>query len=865
MVDMAVDPPPPAAASAELQEDRPLAASPASAPGATPTEVENEAGAPPGSDAAPSFLSARSPSLQNDFAGASHPEGATPAVGSGTADASAADEILRLMDPAQVFSRRTSESPPASVPKEQMRVKPTSPTPRATAGDPVKGSQQQAPTKQASAQQRKLQEVMRRAGAGGAGGGEFEVSKERRYLSFKCSRHAVCMSCEMRGENRSLAEVQEGINENRVEALRLERLVRILSARYVAREAAHSSAEGRPFRPPPTMTDVIETEMRELEAIRAAVNGGGLGRKGARASTRGSKSRTSPLEDAEALLSFAATPSVGFSGMQRRLIADNGDLLVDDGGLDDQPGDWLPSPPDYHGAPQGPVRPFITQDPTPFAQTGQRPTHIVVVEPDGRVAIQAAPPSLPVPPPLPPTSSSYPTFPTFPTTAQLPPKVPRPNPTYFFPLLPSPLMSPRSVSAVAETRAIALAVQRAPETLEARRRVHEERWRAAVREKERDEVEAETRRRRESEARVVRGEDGFFYTPATADGAETASTAPPPPSDEQLQLAQSVAAAWAAMQQDPPSAAEADAAPSGAPSAPALDPSAFATVEPYRPLRPLGESDPTLAPLASLTSSAVSRRPSLFLLSPSTPHAPLVAANASSSGSAARPTLSLDAAGAAAASLLSQYSLLRTPSAGALLSGLGVGGPAAGAGAGGRRISLSPLTGLRSAYPAFGFVEDGLRPLGVGAAGLGGGGAGGVERSALEELLGLGGGAEHEVDSGDERFEPQVEKRAAGGKERERVGDEQQRKEHGQDEWDRFEPQLEKRRTSPSSPRGKESAAAALGDGDDAMDVETDLGAASDDGARSSVAPSQSARSASGRSMKGDDGDTASDDETDAE
>ncbi|GAA5999240.1 uncharacterized protein JCM10292_001692 [Rhodotorula paludigena] len=839
MADIAVDPPPPTATA--VQEDPPPAASPAPAPGATSTEADNEAGAPLEPDAAPSSLSASlSTSPRDAPASAAQQDGATPAAGSRTADAQEVDDILRLMDPAQVFSRRTSESPPASVPKEQMRVKPTHPTPRGTAGDPVKGSQQQPPTKQASAQQRKLQEVMRRAGAGASGGGEFEVSKER---------------------SRSLAEVQEGINENRVEALRLERLVRILSARYVAREAAHSSAEGRPFRPPPTMTDVIETEMRELEAIRAAVNGGGLGRKGARASTRGSKSRTSPLEDAEALLSFAATPSVGFSGMQRRLIADNGDLLVDDGGLDDQPGDWLPSPPDYRGAPQGPVRPFITQDPTPFAQTGQRPTHIVVVEPDGRVAIQAATPSLPVPPPLPPTSSSYPTFPTFPTTAQLPPKVPRPDPTYFFPLLPSPLMSPRSVSAVAETRAIALAVQRAPETLEARRWVHEERWRAAVREKERDEVEAETRRRRESEACVVRGEDGFFYAPAMVNGA---ASAPPPPSDEQLQLAQSVAAAWAAMQQDPPSAAHADAAPSDAPSAQAQHTSAFAIVEPYRPLRPLGESDPTLAPLASLTSSAVSRRPSLFLLSPSTSHAPLVAANASSSGNAARPTLSLDAAGATAASLLSQYSLLRTPRAGALLSGLGLGGAAAGAGAGGRRISLSPLTGLRSAYPAFGFVEDGLRPLGPGAVGLGGGGAGGLERSALEELLGLGGGAEHEADSGDERFEPQVEKRAAGEKERERVGDEQQRKEHGQDEWDRFEPQLEKRRTSPASPRSKESAAAALGDGDDAMDVETDLGAASDDGARSSVAPSHSARSASGRSMK-DDGDTASDDETDAE
>ncbi|BGP50179.1 hypothetical protein JCM10450v2_006090 [Rhodotorula kratochvilovae] len=689
-----------------------------------------------------------------------------------------------------------------------------------------------------SRQRKKLEEVLRLGGTQRGG-----PSPEKRFLScencrarkLKCSRHKVCMACQMRGEPfvwkggaPSMATMtpyamQQAADANRGEVDRLERLVRLLTARYVKREAAAAEAEGRPPRRPPSMTEVIEAELRE-ELV------------------AGGRARTSPLEDAEALLALA-TPTVNWEDYGGGM----GDIFVHDteqerrgspfATLAGLPVQQTAAPEPVVAAPPAPppARPVLPRSATTsdahatvlptlrvsIPSTAARTPSLLSARAPAlpsaliRSLTESAPPgyqaivvdssfvpvaehAFPHLPPLQPTPTSFSYV--LPAPAMPLPRL-RLEPTFFYPLLPSPLMSPRSVAALAETRAYALAAQRAPEVAELRRREHE--WRY-------EEASARKRAREELEQQECDRERGREAVQRARDAAERARIA----QEEAGEQAPPIKKANAQPLRDPaprPAVAKEGAKPDAAQAAASISPatkqptssepvtlpslSAFAAIAPYQPLA--READPMLAlggtsSGADLVASAVGRRQSSLF-------SPAGSASSLPSSAGGRPILSLDAAGATSAfSALGSYALLRTPSA---LSA-GVGGLRG-------RITLSPL---RSAFP-HSAVEEGLRP--INSLRLPGHSGGGEDGSAM-----------------DERFEPRAERQR-------RLSEE---------EWEKFEPRVEKHEAG--APGAMEV------DGEE----EEDAGAETD--GRSSVARSRrSARSEKG--AEDEDDEESEEDETD--
>ncbi|BGP42009.1 hypothetical protein JCM10449v2_006006 [Rhodotorula kratochvilovae] len=634
--------------------------------------------------------------------------------------------------------------------------------------------------------------------------------------------------------------MQQAADANRGEIDRLERLVRLLTARYVKREAAAAEAEGRPPRRPPSMTEVIEAELREELAA-------------------GGRAKTSPLEDAEALLALA-TPTVNWEDYGGGM----GDIFVHDAEqerrgspfapLADLPVQQTAAPEPVVAAPPAPppARPVLprsatTSDahanvlptlrvsiPSTVSHTPSLPSARPPALPSAliRSLTESAPPgyqaivvdssfvpvaehAFPHLPPLQPTTSSFsyvlpapampvshPSFPSFPA-APTGPQLPRLRlePTFFYPLLPSPLMSPRSVAALAETRAYALAAQRAPEVVELRRREHEWRYEeASARKRAREELEQQERDRERGREAVQRARDAAERARIAQE--EAGEQAPPRKKANAQPLRDPAPPTAVAKEGATPDAAQAVASIPPTPKQPtSSEPvtlpslSAFAAIAPYQPLA--RESDPMLAlggtsSGADLVASAVGRRQSSLF-------SPAGSASSLPSSAGGRPILSLDAAGATSAfSALGSYALLRTPSA---LSA-GVGGLRG-------RITLSPL---RSAFP-HSAVEEGLRP--INSLRLPGHSGGGEDGSAM-----------------DERFEPRAERQR-------RLSEE---------EWEKFEPRVEKHEAG--APGAMEV------DGEE----EEDAGAETD--GRSSVARSRrSARSEKG--AEDEDDEESEEDETD--
>ncbi|GAA5825488.1 hypothetical protein JCM11251_007007 [Rhodosporidiobolus azoricus] len=301
--------------------------------------------------------------------------------------------------------------------------------------------------------------------------------------------------------------------------------------------------------------------------------------------------------------------------------------------------------------------------------------------------------------------------PHFPSYLPSPSRPPRPEPYYYYPTLPSPLLSPRSVADLAATKQRMQFLQNQPHVQMQRQKLHEERYERAVAvERAKQEAAAKAKQQQEEhgENSSFRMDKGKRRADDLTDDDEREEEAKKAAAERQRDLARRAAESWAAF-------AAHDAASN----------EAFATVEPYRPMA--READPMLGitngganglPSANpLSAGAFSycdmhslgnRRASWLLLSPAGSHSalsPRLAVRASSS----RPSLTLDP-------ITPAFSALRTPSAGplsslpsagALLSGFG-GLPSAGAGGAKPYISLSPM---RSAHPLHSAIEDGLRPF----------------------------------------------------------------------------------------------------------------------------------------------------------
>ncbi|GAA5846167.1 hypothetical protein JCM9279_005844 [Rhodotorula babjevae] len=621
-----------------------------------------------------------------------------------------------------------------------------------------------------------------------------------RVRKLRCSRQHNCIACVERGEpcvwkggrpasGLTPQDVRNGILSTRRELARLERLTRLLAARYVKREAVLAHAEAREPRRPPSLADVIEAERVDAAA--------GEGRA---------------LEEAEALLSLG-TPTVGRAGEDERDGREDeygggmGDILVDDVFVDDDrpsslaassraddfrhagrtsPAPPRPAPPrststpHTHGAtfvprlrvtiphasaaagrtgPLSSARSHLQQ--TPHAPSPLRYPPIVAqssVSPPPPAPVPAAAPAPASPAPAPAAaipSSAPPAHPSFPLAAR-PSSAPtaplEPGPTYFYPALPPPLMSPTTASHLAATRVAALVMRGNPAVLAARKSAHEKRWEGAVR-------RLEERRRREARGEKGDEEEGRGREEVERVTREWEAAGRGPRGEETAQMdvdgaptAGGTASSGGVVAQDPP-------------------PSALA------PQRSPG----TLSLAAKdLVASAINRQQALRgpLSSSTSPSNPSSSTSFPSLGLSQRPILSLDAQGAFSASALHHHALLRTPSAHLHLGAheprahgpSSAATPTSGSATtpttlllgGGARITLSPL---RSAAPHLSAVEEGLRPI--------------------NSLLGaLAAGAL----GGDERFEPRTE-RARGAL----LGALDEEGEAVRDEWDRFEPQLEER------------------------------------------------------------------------
>ena len=347
-----------------------------------------------------------------------------------------------------------------------------------------------------------------------------------------------------------------------------------------------------------------------------------------------------------------------------------------------------------------------------------------------------------VPSAAPPAHPSFPLAPK-PSTAAADPL--EPGPTYFYPALPPPLMSPTSSSHLAATRAASLVMRDNPVVLAARKSAHEKRWEGAVRRLEKrrrrelrgEKGDEDEGKGREEVERVTReweaGGRGTGKVPMDVDDAPTAGGTTSPDG---------------IVAQDPPSAPAPQRSP-GALSHAAKDLVASAINRQQALRAPLPRSTPTPPSHPSLSSF-----PAL--------------------GLSQRPILSLDAQGAFSASALHHHALLRTPSAHVHLGaheprapGPSSSTPKSASAPGstllfGSRITLSPL---RSAAPHLSAVEEGLRPINS------------LLGALAAEALGV-----------DERFEPRTE-RARGLI----LGALDEGGEGTRDEWDGFEPQLEER------------------------------------------------------------------------
>ncbi|GAA5906460.1 hypothetical protein JCM8208_004667 [Rhodotorula glutinis] len=622
-----------------------------------------------------------------------------------------------------------------------------------------------------------------------------------RVRKLRCSRQRNCLACVERGEpcvwkgGRPVSgltpiDIRNGIVSAKRELARLERLARLLAARYVKREAVLAHAEDREPRRPPSIEDVIEAERVDVAANEGRA-----------------------LEEAEALLSLA-TPTVGRAGDEVRGAREEeaeygggmGDILVDDLFVDDERPPSSSRADNFRHA--GRTSSSSSSRPKAHRSSTTSHTHGATFIPRLRVTIPHSssssssagrtgplssgarsllqqtphapsplryPPLVaqssasPPPPPAqalgpaatgspsrssapadgpdvapsgaPPAHPSFPLAPP-PSTTATPPE---PGPTYFYPALPPPLMSPSTAAHLAATRIAALAARDDPAVLEARKSAHEKRWEGAVR-------RLEERRRRE-----LRGEKGDEEEGKGREEVER------------------VAREWGRGQRgekvDGEEKMDVDGAPAdGGTTSTDLVAAKDGPSAPV-PQRSLG----TLSLAAKdLVASAINRQQALCppLSSSTSPSNP--SSSSSFPALSHRPILSLDAQGAFSASALHHHSLLRTPSAHLghdhhrphTPSRISPSSNSASATPStlllGSRITLSPL---RSAAPHLSAVEEGLRPI--------------------NSLLGaLAAGAL----GGDERFEPRTE-RARGLL----LGALDDEGEGARDAWDRFEPQLEER------------------------------------------------------------------------
>ncbi|GAA6033830.1 hypothetical protein JCM8097_000363 [Rhodosporidiobolus ruineniae] len=644
-----------------------------------------------------------------------------------------------------------------------------------------------------SKQQQKLAEAFRTSGKGKsmAMGRRTTMSCENcRARKLRCSRDLPCTHCRVRGDEcvyqngppsfaATFAANQAAILANAQESAQLRRLIRLLSLRYAAREAAAAEQEGREPRVAPTLADVAEVE--------AAEDGGG-GRRGDDHGRRES-------DDVEMRLDF---------GQPDGAAAANGvepDLLVLPAHLSATAATLPRSAPAQHVADPflaqqaqpahpatatattfssspsaGLIQPFsrpslarsaTTSDVLPSFRTDvsagpppsssyHRPTRPGLVEPYHARShtVPGAPPTpgYSLDPAFVPTAEhSYPHLPPFhplagPSSAQrrfpplhpnYPPQLRQPQynafgspfasqhvappsfhpsshphphphaypslppsePTYYYPLIPSPLLSPRSAADLAATRARMMRLQREPGRVEARRRAHEERYERAV---------GEERERREREAAAEEGGEREGGGAAEGEGpkldkgkrcadADPEEEETETPADRQRNLARRAAeSSWALFAANPPSSAAAAPTP----------------VEPYRPMA-RDAADVMLGPSAS--ASGLGRRQS-WLVSPSgsvdgglplpfaLPRLSIPRLSTSGSAGSSRPSLCLDA------STPTLSSMLRTPSAGPSTGGWSAimrDIVASGGGGGRPLVSISPI---RSAGGHHSAVEEGLRP-----------------------------------------------------------------------------------------------------------------------------------------------------------
>ncbi|GAA5893888.1 hypothetical protein JCM6882_003120 [Rhodosporidiobolus microsporus] len=477
--------------------------------------------------------------------------------------------------------------------------------------------------------------------------------------------------------------------------------------------------------------------------------------------------------------------------------------------------------------------------------------------------------SIPSPHAFSPFPGGLPPPPQFPQRLPSPPRPPPPEPYFFYPTLPSPLLSPRSVADLAATKQRMRFIQNQPHVRELQRRHHEERFERALAAdaarkaaQARAEVLKQQQQQKKSPPRQQNGrpDKGKRRADDLSDDEEREDEAKQLAEERQRDLARRAAASWAAF-----------AATEAVSSSSANANNAFAAVEPYRPMA--READPMLGvvgggggggflpsagPISAGPSSAHggfgNRRASWLLLSPGNSHS---GGSPRLSRASSRPALTLDPT-------TPSFSALRTPSAGplsslpsagALLHSLGL--PSAGGGGGGTRpyISLSPM---RSAHPLHSAVEEGLRPF--------------------SSIRGVPSSFDDRFEPQLERFEPQLERRAsdafglagAGG---------------AGDDWARFEPVLEERRKEEEEATSAGKAAAREGEEqgegtrassaapgpkqgtqDEAQEAEEEETGWETDG-KSSVGRrstrSMSARSASGRSRGG--GEDETDEDSDEE
>ncbi|BGP33893.1 hypothetical protein JCM10296v2_005700 [Rhodotorula toruloides] len=697
-----------------------------------------------------------------------------------------------------------------------------------------------------SKQAKRLKEAM-----GSKGEGKTHIGKKGpagtptscencRSRKIKCSRHANCTSCQMRGETcvwradppikvAEWASTQGVINANHAERDRLRRIVQALSARYSARELAASLREGREAREPPTLVDIALYS---------------------RAEQQGGKKKASPLEGAAGLLALALPHGFDSSALDDVQIDGDYQLPVQPVQPTGSSPFKLPNPPQpaegvspndlldalsaaASTAAEPTAPPILTSTSEPSAQPPLRvtipsgpssgpPSHSSVLPfalpapsqnghsravtegaqtrpasptHDATFASSQAPSRPHLAQPAQPPYPSYPAFLSHPSRP--PPPLPSfhtraPQPTFFYPILPSPLMSPRSIASLANTRHAALASRRDPGNRLLRRMGHEERFdRALERQRERakmEEVEREKQAANKGKQKANGVNGSAVKGEKEQDQPAANGTLPASLEDQQRQVAQQAALAWAASNGIAPASTNItpySTDPPAASSSPSSSATAYAAVEPYRPLA--RDVDPPLVDLCQ-------RRRSSWLVSP---------VSGTSTGGFAllttgRPVLSVDAAGATASAAggSSISALFRTPSALTSASSGGLFG----------RISLSPM---RSAFP-HSAIEDGLRPF-----------------SSVRMP-----GDEGE---GDERFEPRIE---------------------GADEWARFEPRQENEGEREVAARAEARTVVEEGNEDEADEAD-EAGMETEDG-KSSVGVK------SGRCTKGDDeagsGDSDADD-----